>query len=363
MSSPRVEVRAAVLRDVRGPFQIEALAYREPVADQVLVKIVGVGMCHTDLSARRGRGTLPLVAGHEGAGVVEAIGPAVTDVSVGDHVVLSFGSCGSCRACVTGQPALCDHFLEINFSGTRDMAVDAAGDPVTTGWFGQSSFATHAISRARNLVVVDEDLPLELVGPLGCGVLTGAGAVLSGAKVPAGSSVSVLGSGAVGLAAVMAARLVGSATIVAVDVKESRRAMALELGATHVVDGNDPDVVGRVTDATGGVDYAFDTTGVPSVVADAVRTLRPGGFCGLIGMPTGPSVLDASVLMGGRRVGGLVEGLSVPRRLVPLLLELWQQGRFPFDRLIQTFPLEDINEAEQASLSGEVIKPVLLPNT
>jgi aryl-alcohol dehydrogenase len=362
-----MEITAAVLRSHDGAYVLEQVDLAAPAPGEVLVRVVGAGMCHTDVLPRSPLfpAQPPIITGHEGSGVVQAMGPGVTGVSVGDHVVMSFDSCGSCANCHGAHPAYCDTFFQRNLFGRRvdgsTGVTDAAGAPVSSRWFGQSSFATHAIATSRNLVVVDRALPLEMLGPLGCGILTGAGSVLVALAVTPGSSIAVFGAGAVGLAAVMAARVAGATTIVAVDLHQHRLELALRSGATHVIDGRSDDVTGQILSLTGGVQYAFDTTGSPAVIAAAVGALRATGVCGLVGVQTQPLVLDPSALALGRTVMGIIEGDAVPQRLIPQLIALWQQGRFPFDQLVQTFPLSGINEAEQASLRGDVVKPVLIP--
>ncbi len=365
-----MKIRAAVLRAGDAPYSIESLELAGPASGEILVRITGVGMCHTDMVPRAPEfaalAPLPLIPGHEGAGVVEAVGGEVAGIAVGDHVVLSFDSCGTCRSCRGGHPAYCETFLPRNLSGRNldgsSPATDAAGKPIGARWFGQSSFATHAIATPRNAVVVDRALPLEILGPLGCGIQTGAGSVLIAMGVRAGSSIAVYGAGAVGLAAIMAARVAGATTIVAVDLHPSRLALARELGATHTIDGKAGDVAQQILAlAAGGLDYTFDTTGVPSVIVGAIMALRPLGVCGLVGVRGADLVLPPLSLELGRTVVGILEGDAVPQRFIPQMIDLWRQGRFPFDRLIGKFPLAKVDEAERASLSGEVVKPVLLP--
>ncbi len=365
-----MKIRAAVLRAGDAPYSIESLELAGPAPGEILVRITGVGMCHTDMVPRAPEfaalAPLPLVPGHEGAGVVEAVGSRVVGIAVGDHVVLSFDSCGSCTNCRGGHPAYCETFLPRNLSGRHldgsSPATDAAGKPIGARWFGQSSFATHAIATPRNAVVVDRSLPLEILGPLGCGIQTGAGSVLIAMGVRAGSSIAVFGAGAVGLAAIMAARVAGATTIIAVDLHLSRLELARQLGATHAVEGKATDVVPQILSlVAGGVDYSFDTTGVPSVMVSAIMVLRPLGVCGVVGVRGADLVLPPLSLELGRTVVGIIEGDAIPQRFIPQLVELWRQGRFPFDRLIGKFPLAKIDEAERASLAGEVVKPVLLP--
>jgi aryl-alcohol dehydrogenase len=364
-----MQVQAAVLRSATSPFDVETITLADVGPGEVLVRIAGVGMCHTDALVRSlppGMVTLPAVLGHEGAGIVEEVGAGVTQVAVGDHVVLSFDSCGWCRQCVAGLPSYCDDFGARNIAGVRGAeptrALTLDGEAVMTGWFGQSSFASHSVATERNIVRVDKDLPLEILGPLGCGFQTGAGSILNSMDVRFDSSVAVFGTGAVGLAAVMAARIAGAAAVIAIDTNPVRRELAAELGATHTFDGAAPDTVERIRSVTrGGVTHALDTTAVPSVILNALAGLRPLGFCGLVGAGGAPIELPQEALGEGRRLSFLLEGDAVPQVFIPQLLQHWRQGRFPFDRLVKTYGLDEINEAESDSLSGQTVKPVLIP--
>ena len=362
-----MEITAAVLRDGDGPYSIEQIELDGPGDDEVLVRITAVGMCHSDalLRSKTLAGKLPIIPGHEGAGVVEAIGAEVTSIQPGDHVVLTFDSCGQCRNCTDHRPALCAASLGRNLVGWRadgsTSAVAADSSPVGSRWFAQSSFATHAIASSRNVVVVDKTLPLNVLAPLGCGIQTGVGAVLNSLDVQPGSSLAILGAGAVGLAAVLGGVVAGADTIVVVDLHPERRELAVELGATHVVDGHDEDVVRQVRKLTqGGADYAIDATGVPRVAESALAVTRVGGACALVGILTGPLALKAAAL-NGKTLVGVVEGDSAPQEFIPRLISLWSAGRLPIEKLIEEFPLTAINEAEQSSLSGRVVKPVLVP--
>ncbi len=362
-----MKATAAVLRGADQPYAIEEIDLRDLRPHEVLVRIVAAGMCHTDVLPRVPGfiAAPPIVAGHEGAGVVEAVGGDVTRVSVGDHVVLSFDSCGACANCNAGQPAYCDTFIVRNLFGREldgtNTATDASGAPVAARWFGQSSFASHAITTERNTVVVDKALPLEKLGPLGCGIQTGAGSILGALDVQPGTSVAVFGSGAVGLAAVMAAKVAGATTIVAVDLQQHRLDLALELGATHVVKGDAPNVGAQIMAAAGGgVQYAFDTTGIPAVIVTALQATRMTGKVGLVGVQQGDLVLQSNDML-GKTLLNILEGSVDPQVFIPRMIQLWLDGQFPFDRLIEEFPLSQINEAEQSSLAGGVIKPVLRP--
>ncbi|MCP2343051.1 NAD(P)-dependent alcohol dehydrogenase [Actinomadura rupiterrae] len=363
-----VSATAAVLRGHDAPYSLEPVELAEPGPGEVLVRIAGAGMCHTDLLGRvpGDRVPKPVVLGHEGSGHVEAIGPGASGLAVGDPVVLSFDSCGQCRNCHDGRPGYCAGMARLNMAAAamdgRPRAFDKSGQAVHNRWFGQSSFATHALATVRNTVKVDEDLPIEMLGPLGCGVQTGVGSVLLALAVRPGESLVVFGAGAVGLSAVMAARLTGAAPIVAVDLLPARRDLALELGATHALDGAAPDLGERLRAVVrDGFHHALDTTARPDAVATALAALRTTGVCGLVGVGTEDYRLDPTLMLMGRTVRGIIEGDAVPQTLVPRMTDLWRRGLLPFDRLIQTYPLADIARAEADALSGTTVKPVLLP--
>lgn len=358
-------ITAAVSRGDGAPFSFEQLELDDPRPDELLVKITSSGVCHTDLAVIHGAVPMawPAVLGHEGAGVVERVGSAVTDFRPGDRVALSFAWCGHCAECLSGHPAYCANMFPLNFGGIREdgstTMSDSNGSVVHGSFFGQSSFATYALTDARGAVHIPEGIDPDLVGPLGCGFQTGAGAIINKLRVATGASVIVSGAGAVGLAAVMAARAVGATTIVAVDVLPSRLDVALELGATHVVDGRDPDVVARLQQIVGrGADYAFDTTGLPPVILNSLAALKLGGEIGLVASGPEGSVIPTAALV-GKTAHFLIEGDAVPRNFLPSLLELHRLGRFPFDKLITKYPFEDMERAIADTQSGAAVKAVL----
>ncbi|WP_412973514.1 NAD(P)-dependent alcohol dehydrogenase [Mycolicibacterium fluoranthenivorans] len=359
---------AAVLREEGRPLSLEEVELAELADDEVLVQIAGVGVCHTDISAAEGVVPLPLpaVLGHEGAGVVIAVGPRVRSLGVGDHVVLSYDFCGECRNCTTKTPAYCELFAPLNYFGERldgTVTLRAGEEDIHGNWFGQSSFASLAIADERNAVRVPKDLPLHLLGPLGCGLQTGAGSVMNVLRPDEGDSLAVFGLGAVGLAAVMAGRAVNCGEIIAVDINPARLELARELGATHCIDPTQTsDLVWDVMNLVpNGVDCSFDAVGSNQVIRQALEILRSPGHCVTVGFRglEHDITIDQGHLLLGRRLTGVIEGDADPRAFLPVLIELYRAGKFPFDRLIETFSLAQINDAIAASTSGAVIKPVI----
>jgi aryl-alcohol dehydrogenase len=367
MSEER-SVTAAVLRAHDGEFSFEELTLDPPGPGEILVRVVASGVCHTDACVVHGElpTPLPVVLGHEGAGVVEAVGDGVTKAAPGDHVVMTFQSCGVCAGCQSGHPALCDQSFPLNFMGARpdgSHALHDAGGDLNDRFFAQSSFATYALASERNTVKVPKDVPLELLGPLGCGIQTGAGSILNGLDIEAGSSLAVFGAGAVGLSAIMAGKVAAATTIIAVDLVPERLELAKELGATHGIDAGKADVLEELRAITGGgVEYALDTTGNVGVIRTAVEGLRPRGVCGILGA-TAPGVelcLDTLDLMStAKTLRGIVEGDSVPDIFIPRLIALYQQGRFPFDRLVKYYDFEELGQAFEDSAEGKTVKPVV----
>lgn len=358
---------AAVLRDGHGPFTVEELTLSEPNDDEVVVEMVAAGMCHTDLLSRELPPEFfagPTVYGHEGAGVVEAVGSAVTHVAPGDHVVLSFTSCRTCPACRADRPASCFDFQLHNMAGGRPDGTSAftgaAGERVGSHFFGQSSFASRTIANQHSVVKVDPSLDVGKLGPLGCGIQTGAGTVMNILDVQPGSSFAVAGAGALGLAAIMAAKVRGADTIIAIDRHQNRLDLATRFGATDVLSGDLATFAPSMIEITGrGVDTAFDTTGNAGLVRALYEGMNNIGILSMAGVGFGDVTFDFLSMIGGKQIRGSMEGDAVPQTFVPYLAQLNADGRFPFDELITEFSLDEINDAEAASASGEVIKPVL----
>ncbi len=362
-----MKIRAAVSRDGQPAPQLEDVELGEPRADEIRVRIVSAGICHTDLRAHQGLAwntPRPIVLGHEGAGIVDAVGAGVLHLKAGDRVVLSGSSCGVCPSCRGNLPSYCREVIPRSFGGQRldgSSAISQGGAKLHGHFFGQSSFATHAIADARGAVKIGDDVPFDVVAPLGCGVITGAGAVLNSFALKAGQSLVVFGTGSVGLAAVMAARLAGARHIVGVDPVASRRALALELGATAVVDSAEKDLVAAVrAHVPDGADFALNTTVNPAVMDAALRVLGMRGTTAFVSASPQPYPLPLPLLLGGGRgLRGIIGGDAAPQVVIPMLLDFWRQGRFPMERLITAFEFDRIGEAFDAFHHGTVIKPVL----
>lgn len=360
-----MKIKAAVVNEPKAPFVMEEVELAAPKADEILVKILAAGVCHTDEAGRSGElpFAFPVVLGHEGAGIVEAVGSAVTEFSVGDHVCMSFGVCGSCKPCLAGKPYACEQMFPLNFGGrmpdgTTRLTKD--GKELSC-FFAQSSFATYAVVSQKCAVKVDKDIDLGLAAPLGCGIQTGAGCVLNVLKPEFDSSIAVFGIGPVGLSAIMAANIVGCSKIIAIDKIPSRLALAKELGATHIINGGETqDMVGDLMKLTGGsgLDYAIDTSGSRFLANVALNSLS---YTGKLMLAAGGTKLELTTgaVLGAKTVMGVNEGNSIPKVFIPQLLSYYKAGKFPVDKLISYFPFDQINEAFEASHNGETIKAVM----
>lgn len=362
-------IKAAVFRQNAAAASMETLTVGALRDDEVLVKLVATGICHTDLVCRDGFMALPrpIVLGHEGAGHVERVGAAVKSLKPGDPVVLTFLPCGQCPNCAQGIPAYCYQFGAGNLSGRRtdgSTALSSAQGDVAGHFFGQSSFATHSVANERNVIKVRADAPLELLGPLGCGVQTGAGSVMNVLKPARGESIAVFGAGGVGLSAVLAAVVEGCNPIIVVEPRAERRALALELGAHHAFDPMDgSNIVERIQALTVvGVAHAFDTSGLPPVIGQALAALGPRGKLALVSLDKMDAVLPVP-LMGmvgrGATIRGVNMGDSVPRVFIPKLVELIMAGKFPIQKLVKFYKFDDINHALDDQHHGHTVKPIL----
>ncbi|HEX6352849.1 NAD(P)-dependent alcohol dehydrogenase [Actinophytocola sp.] len=360
---------AAIVESPGAGFTLSDVVLDKPAHDEVLVRLVAAGLCHTDLGAAAGAFPFPLpgILGHEGAGVVESVGADVDSVRPGDRVLLSFTSCGTCADCRDGHPAYCATWLPSNLIGGRradgTATVTRGGEPVGAHFFGQSSFARHALVDERSVVKVADDAPLDLLAPLGCGVQTGAGAVWNVLTPRPGATLLVTGAGAVGLSAVMAARLTPATRVIAVDRVASRLELATEVGATDTINTEDTDLTEALAALTGGrgVDGVVETTGAVPVLKAGIAALAQRGTAVIVGAPAfGTEVgVDVNHMIPGRTVTGVTLGDSETRTLIPVLADLVTSGRFPIDRMIRHYDFADIQQAADDVHGGRTIKPVL----
>lgn len=364
-----MKIQAAVLNAPNAPLDIETLDTADLRSGEILVKLAGTGVCHTDLGiiAAPGEGQTPIVLGHEGAGTVVEVGSDVDSVSVGDRVVLSYAHCGRCDNCTSALPQHCRDFAALNLVGARadgSTPLRRGQDPVLGAWFGQSSWADHAVVAAHNAVKVGDDLPLELLGPLGCGIQTGAGAVLNTLNPKPGSSIAIFAVGSVGLAALLAAVVAECTPIIAVDIDDARLEKARELGATHAVNSSKVDAIEAIREITdgAGVHYSVDCIAYPQVTRSALECLQTPGVCATVGFQGIPNeiTVDQGLLLFGKSLVGVVEGDAVPSEFIPRMISLFKEGKFPFDKLIETFAFEDINTAIDAAHHGTVTKAVVV---
>lgn len=364
--SELIDVAVALSPD--QPFEFRKVELLPPRPDEIRVRIKATGICHTDVAVKDQYFALPLpmVLGHEGAGIVEEVGAAVTHLRVGDHVVLCGDSCGHCKSCNQGLNFYCDEFVERNLMGVRpdgSSSLSDGGEMLRGRFVGQSSFATQVIASSRGAIKIPKDLPLELMGPLGCGLTTGVGTVLNALRPRPGSDIAIFGAGTVGLAAVMGARLAGCEKIIAIDMLPARLEMAKDLGATHTLNAKEEDVVEAILSLTGGgADYSLECTGVPDVVIQAVNCLGRPGWCAQVGVtPSGVTVpMEMDQVLYGRGIRGVVMGEAQVQNFVPYLAELYRDGRLPYDRFVQFYDFTDIDKAvHESARTGEVIKPIL----
>lgn len=363
-----MNIKAAVLNEKGGAFNLEDIQLDQQLgADDILVKVVATGICHTDLIMRDDFFPFPKPAifGHEGSGIVEKVGSAVKKVQAGDHVVLAPASCGTCENCVDGHPAYCLNFMELNFSGHHHDGACAYhnhdGKEMGAGFFGQSSFANYSVVKENNVVKVDKEVPIALLGPLGCGFQTGSGTVLNFLKARPGDSIVVVGVGAVGLSAIMAAKLAGCTTIVAADIHDSRLELARELGATHTLNSKDKKITDYVLSeiAPKGLDYGLDTTGRNAVISDAMGAVKVKGHMAIVLVAADQLVLDATVIQTGKSISFVNEGDSNPDIYIPKLIKLYKAGLFPIDKLVKYYDFEDFNKAVEDAEKGTTIKAII----
>lgn len=363
-------VRAAVAREPRADLVIESLELDELRPNEVLVRMVASGVCHTDAIVRDQvyPTPLPAVLGHEGAGIVERVGESVRTVVPGDHVLLAAAYCGQCDRCRAGQMAYCENLFAADFAGRRadgSTAFSKDGEAISSHFFGQSSFSSYSNVVEESVVKIDSDIPLEIVAPLGCGIQTGAGTVLNELKAGLNSTLVVLGTGAVGSGAIMAGRVAGCSKVIAVDIHESRLELARELGATHTINTRDVDLTAEIMRITGdrGADFVVDTTARPELLRQAADALGLRGTLALVGAAAPGTEVTFEIglsLVKGWTFKTVIQGSSVPQVFIPKLIELWREGRFPMEKLMRNYTLAEINQGFADSAAGTTVKPVVV---
>ncbi|APV51145.1 alcohol dehydrogenase [Betaproteobacteria bacterium GR16-43] len=375
-----MKIRAAVLNAIgnKGPYAqtkpltIEEIELKPPGYGEILIRIGAAGLCHSDLSVINGDRPrpMPMALGHEAAGVVEELGPGVSDLKKGDHVVLVFvPSCGHCAPCAEGRPALCEPGAVANTAGTLlsgERRIFRGDGSIVNHHLGCSAFATHAVVSRNSVVKVHPDLPLDEAALFGCAVLTGMGAVVNTAGVKPGHTVAVIGLGGVGLASILGAVVSGARIVAAVDLSEDKLKLAKELGATHTFVASDPDLVGKFKEATqGGVDFAVEMAGSPRAFDTAYKITRRGGTTLTAGLPP-PTATWAmpgvNLVAEERTIKGSYIGTCVPSRDIPRYVDLYMQGRLPVNKLMSgKMPLAQINEGFDLLHDGKVVRQVIIP--
>lgn len=376
-----MKVRAAILTRAGAPIpyaesrplQIVEIDLAPPGPGEVLVRVVAAGLCHSDLSIINGdrQRRTPIVLGHEAAGIVEALGEGVTDLALGDHVILVFvPSCGSCSPCAEGRPVLCEPAAAANVAGTLlggGKRMSYEGQSIDH-FVGLSAFAEYAVVSRRGVQKIDPELPLEVAALFGCAVMTGVGAVVNTSQVRPGQSVAVIGLGGVGLSALMGALAAGASRVVAVDLMDEKLAIAKSLGATDLINAGSDDAVDQLRELTGGgVDHALEMVGSAKALEFAYRVTRRGGTTVTVGLPASSQNLMTPVwhlVAEERTLKGSYLGSCVPRRDIGRFISLYRNGRLPVDRLLTgTLKLEQINEGFDRLHRGEAIRQVILMNS
>ena len=360
---------AAVINSPDEDYKFEELDLSDLHPDEVIVKMVASGICQSDEGVRDGSmAPLPVVLGHEGAGIIEKVGIGVKDFEVGDQVVMSFGYCTVCDSCRSGHPSSCDQYADLNITGGKrsdgtHRFNKKDGTPVSN-FLNQGSFSTYTITNESSLIKVDQNADLRILAPLGCGLMTGFGTVVSALKPETGSSIAVFGTGAVGLGALMTAKIEGCSTIIAVDIVDSRLELAKELGATHTINSKTENLAERIAEITNGkgVNFSIDTTGVSQVMLSSVQSLAKNGVA--VPLAVTQNTLEfkplEELILGTRKLVGVNLGNVIPQLAVTKLVEYHNEGKFPFEKLIKYYKFEDINKAAADSNTGVTLKPVLI---
>jgi alcohol dehydrogenase len=373
-----MKTKAAVLYEMGAPppyaesvpLVIDEVTLSGPGAGEVLVEIVGAGLCHSDLSVIDGSRprTMPMVMGHEASGVVREVGPEVTEFSPGDHVVFSFVPvCGRCLFCASGRGALCERGAQANIAGTLLSGARPftnSQSNICNHHLGVSGFSQFTVAAQESLVKIDSSLPLQMAALFGCAVMTGVGAVVNTARVHSGSSVAVFGMGGVGLSAIMGARAIGAYPIVAVDQLDDKLTLAREVGATHTINAAQDDPIAAIRDLTGGgAEHAFESVGNEQVLMQAYQATKRGGTTITVGLPAPDrmfSIPAVSLTLEERTIKGSYMGSSVPRRDIPRYIGMYQAGILPVEKLhTHTLRLEEINTGFDRLAQGQAVRQII----
>ena len=373
-----MKIRAAVLHEMgkerpytsSKPLTIETVELKPPQSGEVLVRIKAAGLCHSDLSVIEGNRPrqMPMVLGHEAAGEVVELGPGITDLAVGDHVVFSFlPICGHCMPCMTGRPALCENGLASNNRGellAGGLRLQDSHQQPIHHHMGVSGFAEYSVVSRQSIVKIDPTLPFDIAALFGCAVMTGVGAVINTAKLSLGQTVLITGMGGIGFAALLGALAGGASKIIVADVNKDKLAKALELGAHAVVDSSQPDAVEQVKDLTqGGVHIGFEFAGVVAALEFTYNATARGGKTVTAGLPHPSKMMQLSptkLVADERTLQGSYIGSCVPARDIPAYISLYQAGRLPVDKLMtHKLQLEEINEGFERLAKGEAIRQII----
>lgn len=363
-----MKIKAVVTRENKT-FSLKDINLSEPKDNEVLVKIIASGVCHTDATVidKTIPVPYPVVLGHEGSGIVTKVGKGVTTVKEGDHVVLGFSYCGHCENCLEGKAGACEIMMQLNFSGVNEKGESPLSDEdgsQISQFFGQSSFSNYTTVNEKNVVKVPEDVDLKYLGPLGCGIMTGSGSVFNSLKPRVGSSIVIFGTGAVGLSALMAAKVSGCFPIIAVDIHDHRLELAKEFGATHTINSTSGNVVEKIKEITEGKGshFSFETTGINTVSKQAIDCLRVYGTMGTVAVGKKNIELNLTndIVTRCITIKGIVEGDATPQKQIPILVNLFKSGQFALDKMVGFYKPEEIEKAFEDSAKGKTIKPIII---
>ena len=363
-------MKAAILYEPKQPLKVEEVDVAPPKAGEVAVRMGAAGVCHSDYHVMNGDlpAPLPAILGHEGAGVVEAVGDGVASVKPGDHVILLFRApCGRCPYCSTGRPALCNMGTGVRWTGhlLDDTSRFSKGGQEIKHFGGVSTFAERSVVLEEAVVPIRKDVPLEVAALVGCSVMTGYGAVVNTAKVPPGANCLVIGAGGVGLNVILSLQLAGANRIIVADLLDYKLELSLDFGATDTINAKNQDVVARAKELTGGegVDYAFEVIGNTTALKNCFNAVRRGGTAVAVGVA--PSNAEVSIsqfdlVLQEKSLLGSMYGSNRAHYDMPRILDLYAAGKLPLDKLIsRRYPLDEINEAYDAMMRGEVARSVI----